>query len=92
MSDWNGFAKIIFNVVYIFDKCYWNTQNKKNSNQIKNVQKTQETEIDKQKNGFSNWKAKIENQKGVCMLTGYALLIIYLYGINFCIIKILDKL
>lgn len=29
MSDWNGFAKIIFNVVYIFDKCYWNTKKKK---------------------------------------------------------------
>lgn len=90
MSDWNGFAKIIFNVVYIFDKCYWNTQKKSKLNQKR--AKTQETKIEKQKMDSQTEKQKIENQKGVCMLTGYALLIIYLYGINFCIIKILDKL
>lgn len=47
MSDWNGFAKIIFNVVYIFDKCYWNTKKKSKQNQKR--EKKQKTKY---------WKAK----------------------------------
>lgn len=48
MSDWNGFAKIIFNVVYIFDKCYWNT-NKKKKTKTKSKTRKKHKKIDKQK-------------------------------------------
>lgn len=64
MSDWNGFAKIIFNVVYIFDKCYWNTQKKSKLNQKR--AKTQETKIEKQKMDSQTEKQKNWKPKG-CM-------------------------
>lgn len=88
MSDWNGFAKIIFNVVYIFDKCYWNTKKKSKQNQKR--EKKQKQNIEKQKE-YSNWKAKIENHKRVCMLTGRVVDHICT-EFNFCIIKVLNKL
>lgn len=90
MSDWNGFAKIIFNVVYIFDKCYWNT-NKKKKTKTKSKTRKKHKKIDKQKIDSQTEKQKFKTKR-VYACWPSTRCWSYLYGINFCIIKILDKL